>query len=53
MQEVKEVPTISESSRIMAEEARKKLLGDKKGNDIVSMLYEKDKVRTQEKMLRN
>lgn len=43
---VQDTPRISQNSRQMAEESRKKLLGEGKGGNIVTMLYEKDKVRT-------
>lgn len=52
LQKLQEVPQISEKSRKMAEEARKKLMGETGSNDIVTQLYEKEKVRNQAKQLR-
>lgn len=45
--EVKQAPQISEKSKKIAEDMRKKLLGDQCSSDIVTQLYEKEKVRKQ------
>jgi hypothetical protein len=45
LQELKEMPVISDKSKKIAEEARKKQLGEFSNSDIVTQLYEKEKVR--------
>lgn len=49
--ELQEAPLISARSKKIAEEARKKLLGENSSQDIVTQLYEKEKVRSQQKQL--
>jgi hypothetical protein len=39
------MPVISDKSKKIAEEARKKQLGEFSNSDIVTQLYEKEKVR--------
>lgn len=51
LQELQDAPLISARSKKIAEEARKKLLGEQSNQDIVTQLYEKEKLRSQQKQL--